>query len=470
MAYQYDVLTIGLGPAGMAVSIMASEMGLKVAAIERRKIGGECMNVGCIPSKSLLRMAKVRHAVAKFPVMELEDGVAPALKQPFEKIQSYLKYINESKTVGMFKRIDLILQEGDAEFVDPHTVRVGEKTLTAKRIFIATGTRPAVPPIPGLDGIDILTNENIFELEGVPKSLLIIGGGAIGCEMAQAFQRLGCDATIVHMDPHLVPIGDPEAAALLEEQFQKEGITVHNSRMISKVALENGEVALYTDKDERLTGERLLVAAGRRYDFASLKLENAAVKHGKRGIEVDAHLRTSQRNIFAVGDCNGQFLLSHAAMHQGMLALMNAMMPFFLQKNFRKFVVPWTVFTEPQVSYVGKTEKELQAQGIKYETIKVKYEDYGAAIAEAVDVGYVKVFASKAGRIHGASIVGEGSGEMINEWALALQEKIRLHKLMLLQHSFPTMGFLSKRIAETWMMNRMQSGLVKKMAQFMYRL
>jgi pyruvate/2-oxoglutarate dehydrogenase complex dihydrolipoamide dehydrogenase (E3) component len=470
MKYDYDVLTIGLGPAGMAVSVMASEMGLKVCAIEKHKIGGECMNVGCIPSKSLLRMAKTRHAVAKFPAMELADAAMPAVKQPFDKIQEYLDYINENKTVGMFKKVDLILGEGGAEFVDAHTVAVGDKRITAKRIFIATGTRPAAPPIPGLDSIDYITNENVFVLDAIPESMTIIGGGAIGCEMAQAFQRLGSKVTIVHMDEHLVPIGEPDAAALLEEHLKAEGVEVYNGRMIEKVAKEEGGVALYTDKDEQIVSQRLLVGAGRTIDLSPLKLENAGVAYTKRGITVDKRLRTSRKHIFAVGDCNGHHLLSHAAMHQGMIALMNAMMPWPMKMNFRKFIVPWTVFTEPQVSHVGLTEKELKAKGVRYETITIKYEDYGAAIAEGVGVGYVKVYASKLGRIYGASIIGEGSGEMINEWALAIQKKIRLHDIMMLQHSFPTMGFLSKRVAETWMMNRMKSNFLKKMAQFMYRI
>ena len=326
------------------------------------------------------------------------------------------------------------------------------------------------PPIPGLADIDYLTNDNIFNLDNVPASMIILGGGAIGSEMAQAFSRLGCKITIVHMDPHLVPIGDPQAAALLEEHFKKESIDVYNGRMISKVAMEDGMVALYTDKDERIVGERILVAAGRMLDFSSLKLDNAGVQSTRRGITVDKYLRTAQRHIFACGDCNGHFLLSHAAMHQGMIALMNAMMPGPMKMNFKKFVVPWTVFTEPQVSYVGMREQELKERGTRYETIVIKYEDYGAAIAEGIDVGFVKVFASKAGRIFGVSIVGEGSGEMINEWALAIQSKIRLHRMMLLQHSFPTMGFLSKRAAETWMMNRMKSPTLTKLARFMYRL
>ena len=469
MKYDYDLITIGLGPAGMAVSVMGAEMGLKVCAIERRAIGGECMNIGCIPSKSLLRVAKTRHAVTKFPAMGLAEQEPPEVGEVFAKVREYLVHIGDAKTKPMFSKVDLHLREGDASFVDRHTIEVAGKRYTARRIFIATGTRPAAPPIPGLDTIDYLTNENIFDLDKVPGSLLILGGGAIGCEMAQAFSRLGCKATIVHMDPHLIPVGDPEAGQLVEAEFKKEGIAVYNARKIARVAMEDGKVALWTDKDEKLVGERLLVAAGRRFDFSALKLENAGVRVGKRGIEVDAQLRTTAPNIYAVGDCNGHFLLTHAAMHQGMLALMNAMMPFFMRFHFQKYAVPWTVFTEPQVSHVGMRESELKAKGVKFETIKLRYEDYGAAIAERVDVGFVKVYASTFGRVYGASIVGEGSGEMINEWALIVQNKIRLHKVMFLQHSFPTMGFLSKRASEVWMMNRMKSPKLKRMVQLMYR-
>jgi pyruvate/2-oxoglutarate dehydrogenase complex dihydrolipoamide dehydrogenase (E3) component len=472
MAWDYDVLSIGLGPAGMAVSAMASEMGLKVAAVERRAIGGECMNVGCIPSKSLLTIARTRHAVEKFPAMELHNGHPPSIGKPFEKIRGYLKYINEAKTVKMFDKVDLHLQQGDASFIDSHTVEVAGKRLTAKRIFICTGTSPAAPPIPGLNEIDYLTNESMFDLDDLPSSIVIIGGGAIGCEMAQAFHRLGCSATIVHMDPHLVPVGDEAAARLLEDKLVAEGITVYNSRSITKVDRNaGGNVVVHTEQGEQLIGEKLLVAAGRRFNFEPLRLENAGVQYSNKGIGVDKYLRTNVKHVYACGDCNGHHLLSHAAMHQGMIALMNAMMPGPMKMNFRRFVVPWTVFTEPQFSQVGLTEQQLRDKGIAYETITVKYEDYGAAIAESVDTGFVKVFASTWGRIYGAVIIGEGSGEMINEWALAIQSGTRLHKLMMLQHSFPTMGFLSKRVAETWMMKRMQrSGAMRRMAQVMYRL
>lgn len=466
--YDFDMIVIGLGPAGMAVSIMGSEMGLNVCAIERHKIGGECMNVGCIPSKALLRMAKTRHTTTKLSSMELAEGEEPAVKDPFTRIQQHIRYINEKKTMAMFKKVNLVLGEGEAEFINSHTVAVGEKRFSAKRIFICAGTKPSVPPIPGIEKIDILTNENIFSLPSMPKSMIVIGGGAIGCEMAQAFSRLGCKTSIVQMDPHLLPFGDEDSGLLLEKVFNEEGIDVFNSRKLTGVRQDGDEVVLSTDQGEELRGEKLLVAAGRKMDFTSLKLEAAGVKYGKKGIEVNNHLQTSQKHIFAPGDCNGHYLLSHAAMHQGMIALMNCMMPGPFKMNFKKFVVPWTVFTEPQVSHVGKRQKDLDAAKTPYEVIECKYEDYGAAIAECVDIGYVKALASKTGRIHGARIVGEGSGEMINEWGLAIQKKIRMHDIMFLQHSFPTMSFLTKRVSETWMMKRMESKFLKCMMKWMF--
>ena len=468
MKYEFDLICIGLGPAGMAVSVMGAEMGLKVCAIEKHKIGGECMNVGCIPSKSLLRISKFRHSISKLQEMGLMDGDLPNIKAPFPKVAEYIEYISDKKTLKMFEKVTLILGEGAASFVDSHTVKVGNRTITAQRIFIAIGTEPMVPPIPGIADVDILDNTNIFNLEDVPESMTIIGGGAIGCEMAQAFTRLGTRCTIVQMDDFLIPLGDGEAGTLLEDVFRNEGIEVHNSKKIAGVNKEGNGIVLRTEDGISIKSEKLLMAAGRKINLEGLKLDNAGIKYGKRAIEVDEKYRTSVKHIYAVGDCNGGIMLSHAAMHQGMFAIMNAVSPFAGFK-FTNYVVPWTVFTEPQVSYVGMGEDELKKKGIKYETHMVKYEDYGAAIAENVSCGFVKVFTSSLGRVFGASIVGEGSGEMINEWALIIQKKIRLHSVMFLAHSFPTMGFLTKRVAETWMMNKMDSSLIQKLCRFFYR-
>ena len=468
--FDYDILTIGVGPAGMVVSAMAAEMGLNVCAIEKNKTGGECMNVGCIPSKALLRMAKTRHAVTKFSDFDMEEMALPKVNNPFPAIQEKLTFINDKKYAKKFAKVDQILRQGAASFVDSHTVEVGDRKITAKRIFICTGTKPSLPPIPGLDTVDnILTNENLFSLDTVPESMLIIGGGAIGSEMAQAFSRIGCKTTIVQMDPHLLPFGDKDSGDLLEEVFKKEGIDVYNGRAISKIESKDGRVVLSTKEGETIEAERLLMAAGRTPVLDSLNLEKAGVNYTPKGIPVNGNLQTNISHIYAVGDCNGNFLFSHAAMHQGMIALMNIMRPGPFKKDFRKYVVPWTVFTEPQISSVGMSEKQLIEAGTKYDVIEARHADYGAAIAEQVTDGYVRVFASKTGKIYGATVIGEGSAEMINEWALAIQKKVRLADIMLLQHSFPSMSFMNKSIGENWMMNMLENGWMKKMMGLMMR-
>jgi len=470
MTYDYDVIVIGLGPAGMAVAIMASEMGLKVCAIEKDHVGGECMNVGCIPSKALLRMAKYRHAPQKFPLYELRSTPQPEPLQTFKKIQEHLDYVREKKTMGMFAKVEMVYRQGAAQFVDGHTLQVGDKHYCGQRIYLCVGTRPQVPDFEGLKDIDYLTNETLFSLEAVPESLIVLGSGAIACEMAQAFARLGSKVTMIMRGPGLMWREDKQAMEILEKTFAEEGITLLRKQNPVRFEKRDGSVVMHTDQDAQVTAAKILLAAGRVMDYSSLHPERAGILLNKDGsFTVNKYLQTNRSHIYAVGDCNGYAQLSHAAMHQGMLALMNSMMPRPLKRDFKKFAVPATVFTEPQFSQVGLSEKELQERGIGYEVITVKYSDYGAAIAEAVDAGFVKVFAGRTGRIYGAVIIGEGSGEMINEWALALQKKLRLTDIMMLQHSFPTMGFLSKRAAETWMMNRMKSAWLKKIAGFFYR-
>ncbi|MCD4824912.1 MAG: FAD-dependent oxidoreductase [Phycisphaerae bacterium] len=470
MKYDYDVITIGLGPAGMAVAVMGAEMGLKVCAIEKHRLGGECMNVGCIPSKSLLRMAKARSIFGKLEKLGLAATPKPAVVDPFPRIGRHLKFISEKKTMKMFDKVDMLYQQGYASFVDKHTVEVAGKRYTARRIFICAGTRPATPSFDGIEDVEYLTNDTIFSLDTIPGSMIVVGGGAIACEMAQAFSRLGCEVTVIIRGPRLMWRQSPDATDIIEETFEREGITILRERKPVKFERSaTGHVVMHTDDGEQVVAEKVLVAAGRRMAFDEMKLENAGVKYTDKGIAVNRHLQTSQRNIYACGDCNSFAQFSHAAMHQGMIAIMNSMMPLPFRKDYRKFVVPWTVFTDPQFSHVGLGEQDLKERGIKYEVITAAYGDYGAAIAETVDVGHVKALVSKAGRIYGVDIIGEGSGEMINEWTLAIQNKLRLHKIMMTQHSFPTMGFLTKRLGEMWMMNRMKSKFLKSLCRFMFR-
>jgi len=469
MRENYDVAVIGLGPAGMAVSAMAAHMGLKVVGVEKRALGGECMNTGCIPSKALLKMGHVRHLVTRCAEYALEGKADLVSTAPFRQIADRLAYIRDKKTLAMLAKAELVIGRGGARFVDAHTLEVDGQRLHAKKIFICTGSVPAVPPIPGLDTVPYLTNDSLFQLERIPESMVVLGGGAIGCEMAQAFQRLGSRVSVVHMDAHLLPHGDPDAGKLLADVFTNEGIRVLNGRRIQSIAKADKGIVVVTEAGERLEAEDLLVAAGRRFDFTELRLDRAGVAHGPQGIRVDRYLRTSQTHIFAPGDCNGAFLFSHAAMHQGMLAFMNSLIPGPVKLNWRKYVVPWTVFTDPPVAHVGMLECDLVKQKIPYETIESRYEDYGAAIAEGIAVGSVKAYVSKTGRVYGVRIVGEGAGEMIGEWALVVQKRLRIHNIALLQHSFPSMSFLSKRVAEGWLMNRTRGPGVRTIVRWLCR-
>lgn len=469
MSTRHDLIVIGLGPAGMAVSAMGAGMGLDVLAIESHKIGGECMNVGCIPSKALLRMAKTRAMFRKLDVFALKPFQPPEVTEPFVRIQQSLNHISQNKTRATLDKVNIVLGQGKARFVDPHTVEVAGQRYTARRIFIAVGTRPMIPEIPGLDPQRVLTNENMFHLDRVPETLTVLGSGAIAVEMAQAFSRLGSKVTMVFRGPGLLWREDADASKLLEKTFESEGITLLRDRKITKVEHHEQGTRLFTQEDGPIEGRHLLLALGRRMDLKDLNLEAAGVKYSDKGIEVDRFLRTSAKHIFAPGDCNGYAQFSHAAMHQGMIALMNCMIPWPFKRDYRRFVVPWTVFTEPQISWVGPSERELRERGTKYQSVVVRYDDYGAAIAENVDIGFVKVLVSPTGRILAAGVVGEGSGESINEWGLAVQKRLRMHDIMLLQHSFPSMAFLNKRASETWMMEMMKSQRLRSIAQRMYR-
>ena len=386
---KFDIMVIGMGPAGMAVTAMGAAMGLSVLSIEKDKVGGECLNCGCIPSKALLKAGEALHSAKNLKKYGIEGEFTLNFSDPMQVVRDKTHAINDKKFQKAFERATMV--KGEAEFLDDRTVQVGGESYTAKKIFIATGTEPFVPPIPGLSDVpDILTNMNMFEIEKMPESLAIIGGGAIGSEMAQAFSRLGTKVSLAHMDPHLVPAGDEEAGRLLEEVFAGEGIEVRNGAKITSVSVKDGRIVTVTDKGT-LTSERILVAAGRKPVIGPLHLDRAGIVFSKKGITVDSRMRTSRPHIYAVGDCNGHSLLSHAAMHQGMLALMHALSPFSLSMLKReRYVVPWSVFTEPEIAQVGLTEKEARARGLNIQVMKKDFRAYGRTVADGHPEGFIK--------------------------------------------------------------------------------
>ncbi len=454
-----------MGPAGMAVSAMAVKLGLSVVGIEKNKVGGECLNCGCIPSKALLKAGEMRKVIENLEHFGIQTTEKPEVNDPLRVVRDKVDTISGPKTLKTFEKVDLVLGKGEAEFVDAHTVRVGGKEYKGKKIFIGTGTEPMIPPIEGLDRVDKLTNVNLFEQKEIPESLMIIGGGAIGSEMAQAFSRLGSKVVLAHMDPHLIPAGDKEAGDLLQKVFEEENIEVYNQTAISKVEQVDGEIVTHTDKGVFKT-KRILVAAGRKPVFDGLKLENAGVKYSKRGIKVNKRLQTSRRHIYAVGDCNGLSLFSHSAMHQGMLALMNSMNPTPFKKfKHSDFMVPWSVFTKPEIAEVGMSEEQAKAAGINYKIVRSEYADYGRTIADGQPEGFVKVVTNDKGKIFGATVVGESASELIHEWTMAMQYNHSLFDIMMMQHSFPTISLMNKRVSENWMMELAEKPWLQKLAK-----
>jgi len=457
-----DIIVIGMGPAGMAVSAMGSAMGLNVLAIEKHKIGGECLNVGCIPSKALLKAAEANNIAKNLQLYGIKADLYERGKDPMATVREKISGINNKKFMKVFEKVDLVIGKGDAHFLDDRVVEVDGKKYSAKAIYIATGTQPFIPPISGLADVPKLTNVNLFELEKMPERLTIIGGGAIGTEMAQAFSRLGTKVNLVHQDAHLIPLGDAEAGKYLEDCLVNEGIGVFNSEKISKVEYKDGVIFTHTDQ-RILESDEILVATGRKPVLEPLKLDNAKINYTPKGIIVDEYGRTNKKNIYAIGDCNGHNLFSHAAMHQGMLSLMHFVSPVNMPKLKRSnYVVPWSVFTKPEVAQVGLTEKEAQAKGLKYQVVKKEYKSYGRTVADGHPEGFIKIITNKRGTVYGASIVGDAASELIHEWTMAIQYKKSMFDIMMMMHSFPSLSMLNKMVAEDWMMKVMDSDFIKK--------
>lgn len=469
----YDLIVIGMGPAGMAASAMASALDLHVLSVEENKVGGECLNCGCIPSKALLKTAQVNQISHNLQKFGIRSNIFTDPSESLDIVRQKVSRISGKKLMQAFERVELIINKGNAEFVDSHTIRVGENLYKAKKIFIATGTSPYIPNIEGLDKIDAsfkLTNMNLFMQESIPKELTIIGGGAIGCEMAQSFARLGSSVNIVHIDEHLLPFADSQAASVLEERFKKENINIYNKTPVQKI-YQKGDKVIVQTLSQALESDKILIATGRKPNLDELKLDKVGIRYNNKGIIVDRALRTNIKHIYAIGDCNGISNFSHSAMHQGMIALMNAINPSPFKIHHDKYLIPWSVFTTPEVASVGLTQEEALKKGLEVIVIKKDYASYGRAIVDGATEGFIKVITNKKGKIFGVTIVGENASEIIHEWILAIQFKLSMFDILMTQHSFPTISMLNKMVCEDWMMgNLQQSTTMKKIARQLFRL
>ena len=461
MSYDFDMIVIGGGAAGLTAAGMSAVFGAKTALIEAKKLGGDCTWHGCVPSKSLLKAAKVAHA------MRTADryGLTPAdaghdLSRVMARVHSIREQIyEEADAPPHFEKLGVEVLEGRARFLDPHTVEIdvngATRKLSSRYFVVATGSSPRAPGFEGDQATTVYNNETIFELDRLPKSLVVLGAGPIGMEMAQAFRRLGSEVTVVSRTPGILARDDRELTSLLLEHLRGEGIRFLFGTEVTGV--ENG--AVFTKSGERLHADALLAAIGRKPNIGSLNLTAAGVQTSEKGILVDRRCRSSAKHIYACGDVAGRYLFTHFAEHMAKVAVTNAILHVPASLDERH--ITWTTFTEPELAHVGRSEVELKRDGVKYSVHRFPFSQLDRAITESETTGVVKVLASGWGRILGVEILGVNAGEMIGEYALAMRNGVRLGKVSSTIHPYPTYVLGNRRAADLYMMTKLTPTMVR---------
>lgn len=454
--FDANLIVIGAGSAGLVSSYIASAVKAKVILVEKHKMGGDCLNTGCVPSKALIRAAKTNHLLKHADELGIENAFGEVnLEKVFQRVNNVIKAIEPHDSVERYTKLGVECIQGDATIISPYGVMVNGRVLTAKNIVIATGARPLMPPIPGLDTVDPLTSDSLWSLERFPKKLLVMGAGSIGCELAQAFQRLGVDVTLVDMAPRIMPREDEDVSEYVLERFQDEGVhVVLNQKIEAFEKTETGGLVRLSNGSGQQTVEfdRVLVAVGRKANIEGFGLESLGLEVSPRGtLEVDEYLRTRFPNIYACGDVAGPYQFTHTASHQAWYASVNALFGKFKKFRVDYKVIPWATFTDPEVARVGLSETEAIEKGVEYEVTRYGIDDLDRAIADNSAKGFVKVLTAKGSdRILGCTIVGEQAGELITEFVTAMKHGLGLNKILSTIHIYPTMSEANKYVAGEW--------------------
>jgi dihydrolipoamide dehydrogenase len=454
--FDYNLVVIGAGSAGLVTSYIAAAVRAKVALIEKHKMGGDCLYTGCVPSKALLRSAKMlsyarRHADFGFKRGDIEFDFADVM----ERVQSIIKKVEPHDSVERYTELGVDCIQGEAKITSPYTVEVNDRVLTARNIVVATGARPFVPPIAGLDKISYLTSDNVWQIRTLPRRLVILGGGPIGCELSQAFARFGSQVTQVEMAPRILLREDEEISELVKTKFEQEGVRVLTGHRAKEVRVDGGQKILICDNDGQdvpIEFDEILVAVGRVANTKGFGLEELGVEIARNGtIETDEFLRTNYPNIFCAGDVAGPYQFTHTAAHQAWYASVNALFGGF--KSFRTDyrVIPWATYTDPEVARVGINELEARENGVDYEVTTYGMDDLDRAIADSEDHGLVKVLTKPGSdKILGVTIAGSHASDIIAEYILAMKHGLGLNKILGTIHIYPTLAEANKFAAGQW--------------------
>jgi len=470
-----DLIILGGGSGGLVIASVASQLGLKVTLIEaREKLGGDCLHYGCVPSKSLLHCARLVQQQRHAATLGLTATAAPEVDHA--AVNAYIRSVIDTLQIHddpeRFRSYGCEVLFGSGRFVAPRQVEVNGEVIKAKRIVIATGSSPYIPPIEGLEEAGYLTNEQLFSLEQRPGHLAILGGGPIGIEMAQAFHRLGSRVTVLLRGDTIMPNDDAEHAAQLKSVLMEEGVEFLNNSELQRVARREDGVLLLAlkvsgDEERQLQVDELLVATGRQPNTGGLNLEAAGVEAGHKGITVDARLRTTNRHIYACGDVCGPYQFTHMAEYQAGIVISNALFRFPKKVDYR--FVPWVTYTEPELAGVGLSEQKAREQGLEVEVLRFPFKDIDRAVTEGATAGGTKFVVHK-GKIVGASILGGHAGELLHEIVLAMKSGSTLTTLSSTIHAYPTLSQVHRRTANTQLSGKLFSPFSRQLVQWLNRL
>ncbi|MEL7491861.1 MAG: FAD-dependent oxidoreductase [Pseudomonadota bacterium] len=443
-----DLCIIGAGSGGLSVAAGAAQLGRKVVLIEKGEMGGDCLNYGCVPSKALLAAAKTAQTMrdaGKFGVASVEPQVD--FNAVMDHVHGVIASIAPHDSQERFEGLGVTVLREAGAFVGPREVKAGDTTVAAKHIIVATGSSPFVPPIPGHDSVPYLTNETLFENRTRPDHLIIIGGGPIGVEMAQAHRRLGSEVTIIEA-VNILNNDDPECVAVVRGALEREGIKIHEQAKAEKIAPDGDGVAVSLSTGERVVGSHLLMAVGRKPNVDGLNLEAAGIEYGRKGIKTDAKLRTTNSRVYAIGDVAGGPQFTHMAGDHAGTIIRNVL--FKARSNRNDAIIPKVTYCDPELASVGLSEKEAKEKFGDIKVARFEAKENDRAKAERHTDGFVKAFTKKNGEIIGATIVSKNAGDLITPWALALANKRKIRDFTNFVAPYPTFSELSKRTAGAW--------------------
>ncbi|MEO1225856.1 MAG: FAD-dependent oxidoreductase [Pseudomonadota bacterium] len=463
-----DLCVIGAGSAGLTVAAGASQMGARTVLIERDLMGGDCLNTGCVPSKSLIAAARAADTVrqaGRFGIRTAEPTIDFGAVN--DHIRRVIAAIEPNDSIERYEGLGVTVLKEEARFTGPNRLVAGATTVEAKRFVIATGSRAALPGIQGLDRVPFLTNETIFGNRQLPEHLVIIGGGPIGLEMAQAHRRLGSQVTVLEVGKFLSK-DDPEAAAVVCDQLRHEGVTLRDGVEIAGVRQSSGGILVELAAGAQIDGSHLLVATGRKPNIDALGLDEAGVEATASGVTVDARLRTTNRRIYAAGDVAGGPQFTHIAGYHAGIVLRNAL--FRWPAKIDLAALPWVTFTDPELAQAGLTEAAARDRHEDIRILRHPFAENDRALTEARTDGFAKIITTKRGRIIGATIVGAHAGELIHLWSLAIARKLKIGAVATMIAPYPTLGEISKRAAGNYFAPALFSVRTRRLVKLLLRL